>query len=91
MVLLAGHQRVQYLFELGLVVFHSGKVSQISLERLNPLLFFSILLRLLLTLLFQAVDMLVSTSDLCSIQQQHNMKIQTISVRFCSYVVEEVT
>lgn len=76
-VLLAGHQRVQYLFVLGLVVFHGGKVSQISLERLNSLLFFSVLLQLLLTLLFQAVDMLVSTSYLCSKQQQHKMKIQT--------------
>lgn len=86
-VLLAGHQRVQYLFLLGLIVFHGGEVSQISLERLNPLLFFSVLLRLLLALLFQAVDMLVPTADLCSKEQQHDINSNISSVRFWSYVV----
>lgn len=81
-VLLGDHQREQYLFVLGLVVFHGREVSQISLECFNPLLFFSVLLRLLLAFLFQTVDVLVPTADLCRKEQQHDIKSNMSSMRF---------
>lgn len=53
-----------YLLVLALVVLQGGQISQVTLQGLNPLLVFSLQLRLLLALLLQVVDVLVSTADL---------------------------
>ena len=52
------------LLVLALVVLQGGQVSEIALQSLNPLLVLSLQLRLLLTLLLQVADVLVSTPDL---------------------------
>lgn len=52
------------LLVLALVVLQGGQVSKIALQSLNTLLVLPLQLRLLLTLLLQVVDVLVSTADL---------------------------
>lgn len=53
-----------YPFPLALVVLHGGDVGQVTLQRLDALLLLPVLLRLLLAFLLQAVDVLVSVTDL---------------------------
>lgn len=53
-----------YLLALLLVVFQGGEVCQIAFQGLNTLLLLPVLLRFLLTFLFQIIDMFITTFDL---------------------------
>lgn len=55
---------MKHLLVLALVVLQGGQISQVALQSLDTLLVLSFQLRLLLTLLLQVVDVLVSTTDL---------------------------
>lgn len=70
------------LLVLALVVLQGGQVGQVALQGLDPLLVLPLQLTLLLTLLLQVADVLVSTADLRtkeknkSTQQQMTLKMQ---------------
>ena len=46
------------------MVFQGGQVSQVAFQGLNTLLLLPVLLRFLLTFLFQIIDMFITTLDL---------------------------
>lgn len=46
------------------MVFQGGQVSQVALQGFNTLLLLPVLLRFLLTFLFQIIDMFITTLDL---------------------------
>ena len=56
--------RPPHLFVLVLVVLHGGQVREVALQGLDALLLLPILLCLLLALLLQVVDVLISTANL---------------------------